>query len=360
MGWRHGWDTAKTHKFQRSLLKWYRRHHRKLPWRDNPTPYRVWISEIMLQQTQVQTVIPYYNRFLNRFPDIKSLAEAEEGEVLALWAGLGYYSRARNLHRAARLMIERRGGFPEKYEEVLALPGIGPYTAGAICSLAFNQPRPVVDGNIRRVITRLKGITKYSAKSLFWDQMSAWIPDAKSSFFNQAMMELGATICMPFHPRCRQCPVEGFCEARRLGMENKIPAVQRRQETRRIRIAILVLQHEGRLLVTDGHMPDFIPGRWGFPCQQIQEGKSPKDVASIMCRKMLGRKIPLAASPKISHSITRYRIEGYGFFGRLDDSGKTLQKAGALRWVDIGRLGSLLISSLFKKAVQKLPCPGID
>jgi A/G-specific adenine glycosylase len=197
------WDWEKTRNFQERLLHWYGRHKRELPWRSNPAPYRVWVSEIMLQQTQAKTVLPYYDRFFKRFPDIQSLARASEQEVLALWAGLGYYGRARNLHRAARQIVDDHGGvFPDKLEEILMLPGIGRYTAGAICSIAFNRPLPIVDGNVRRVIRRLHGIGRRIPESHFWNQASAWVPEGKTSAFNQAVMELGALVCLPHRPLC--------------------------------------------------------------------------------------------------------------------------------------------------------------
>jgi len=352
---RQRWGAAKIRKFQHGLLRWYGKHRRRLPWRDNPTPYRVWISEIMLQQTQVKTVLPYYRRFLGRFPSITSLAEAEEHEVLALWSGLGYYSRARNLHKAARLIIEKHGDFPERYEDILNLPGIGRYTAGAISSIAFNQAQPVVDGNIQRAIIRLKGILKRPPASFFWNQMSALLPIAKPSSFNQAMMELGAVICTPSQPHCPECPVESFCEARKLGIQNRIPSVRRKQPARRIQIAILILEHKGKVLLTSVHKPDFIPGKWGFPCQQILEGESPEDAARRLSRIILGRKISLLQSLKMRHSITCYRITCYGFLSRSGCFRKVPYRAGTFRWANYRQCGLLLTSSLFRKVVEKIP-----
>jgi len=217
------WDIKQIQKFRIKLLHWYSENRRDLPWRHNPTPYRVWISEIMLQQTQVKTVVPYYNRFLKQFPDVESLARSSEQNVLKHWAGLGYYSRARNLHRAARDIVGIHGTFPTEHDEILALPGIGRYTAGAICSIALNQPRPIVDGNIRRVLIRLNAIRRKVSESYFWDLMKRLLPERNISSFNQAMMELGALICLPFQPNCMQCPLKSLCKAWESGIQNNIP-----------------------------------------------------------------------------------------------------------------------------------------
>jgi len=198
------WRREKTRKFQERILSWHRRHGRSLPWRRRPTPYRVWVSEAMLQQTQVQTVLPYYRRFLRRFPGIKALAAASEAEVTALWAGLGYYSRARNLHRAAgKIVAEHRGKFPDSKDSLLELPGVGRYIAGAVLSIVYGKAEPVVDGNVRRVIGRLHGLPDKAPDSFYWRQAAAWIPAGKASDFNQAVMELGALVCTPAKPLCR-------------------------------------------------------------------------------------------------------------------------------------------------------------
>jgi len=309
----------------------------------------------MLQQTQVKIVIPYYNGFLKRFPDIESLAQAREDEVLALWSGLGYYSRARNLHRAARLIIEKHGEFPREYRDILALPGIGRYTAGAICSLAFNQARPVVDGNIHRVITRLKGIRRRPSESFFWSQMSDWIPASKSSSFNQAMMELGAMVCTPFQPHCSKCPVESFCDARRFGIQDRIPATRAKQATRRVPIAVLILEQKGRILLTSVYKPHFIPGIWVLPCRQMLKGESPEDVAHSLSREMLDLKIALEPVSIISHSISCYRITAYGFFGKINGPIPKRPGASDFRWAHFRQCRELLTSSLFRKVLQKLP-----
>jgi len=339
-------------RIRRSLLRWYKKHLRALPWRDEPTPYRVWISEIMLQQTQVKTVIPYYDRFLKRFPDIESLANAPEEDVLALWSGLGYYSRARNLHKAAILIVSEHGKFPADFETILALPGIGRYTAGAICSIAFNQPHPVVDGNIQRVISRLKALRARPPAGFFWSLMAEWIPERAPSAFNQAMMELGATVCLPVQPCCAGCPVEKVCEARALGIQNAIPVARARQAIRRISIVVLVLERNGKILLTSRHKLHIVPGKWGLPCRQIDKDEPPEHAASELSRRITGRNIHLIPCAGISHSISRYRIRAFAFFGKSNSVSSSL-RSGETIWMRGEQDRDLLTSSLYRKALQK-------
>src|SRR5437867_3203528 len=235
--------SEKTRKLRQLLLEWYALHKPDLPWRARREPYEIWISEIMLQQTRVQTVLPYYERFLRRFPTVRALAEAKEPEVISLWAGLGYYSRARNLHRAAKLIGERyQWNFPEKLAEIIELPGVGRYTAGAIASIAFNEPVPIVDGNVRRVISRLHGTESRPPEAYFWKTAKEWIPDGRAAEFNQAVMELGAVVCTPATPLCLKCPVRSLCEARKRGIQDKIPVRRAIPEARAVRLVMLVVE----------------------------------------------------------------------------------------------------------------------
>jgi A/G-specific adenine glycosylase len=307
----------------------------------------------MLQQTQVKAVIPYYQRFLERFPDIASLAKAQEQEVLELWSGLGYYSRARNLHTAARQIIEKHGEFPGEYKNILELPGIGRYTAGAICSIAFDQAHPIVDGNIQRVISRLHALIKPPAISYFWDQMSAWVPQTGASSFNQAMMELGATVCLPNHPHCLQCPVQSLCDAFRLGLQSKIPSIQAKPPANRISLSVLIIERKGKILLASRNKPHFIPGHWGLPCLQILRGQSPEDAANRLCREIVGRPLSLEQAAKIGHSITNHRITAIGFLGHLSAPIEPLNNTGDFCWLGKNQDKGLLTSSLFRKMLQK-------
>jgi A/G-specific adenine glycosylase len=252
--------------FQRSLLRWYSSHQRDLPWRKNHDPYRVLISEFMLQQTRVETVIPYFLRFLELFPNLESLAGANQQNVLRAWAGLGYYSRARNLLSTARHILRDFGGqIPSSREALLKLPGLGPYTAGAVASLAFNRPVPALDGNVRRLLGRLfpdmppsPAASSRVKMEKFWE---GWIPSGRASDFNQALMDLGATICTPSRPRCPECPVEKFCSSRGR-IQKKKPQPKKVREEKWI---VALVERKGCLLIHRQEEKGLLEGLWQFP-----------------------------------------------------------------------------------------------
>jgi A/G-specific adenine glycosylase len=242
---------------RRKLARWYERNARDLPWRRRRDPYAIWISEIMLQQTRVAAVIPYYERFLARFPAVESLARASEPEVLKYWSGLGYYSRARNLHKAAR-EIAAAGSFPRDYDGLRALPGIGEYTAAAIASIAYDLPRAVLDGNVRRVLLRIGNDAAADAQAL-----ADGLLDRKSpARWNQALMELGALVCLPGDPHCEACPISRECAARREGTQADLPPPRRKQETVRLERTLLVIRRRGRILLTPSSR---VQGFWDLP-----------------------------------------------------------------------------------------------
>src|SRR5262245_6299201 len=231
------------------LTVWFEENQRPLPWRSTYDPYHVWISEIMLQQTQVETVVPYFERWIEALPDVSALAAADEPTVLNLWAGLGYYSRARNLMAAAKLIqCNHNGSLPADYEALRSLPGIGQYTAGAILSIAFNKAYPVVDGNVRRVLSRLYGWEDDQPKRL-WDAAEKLVRSAEPRLINQAIMELGATVCSFRTPRCLVCPVQSDCIAYKTGKQLLIPPVKKRPETVRVQLFAVVQEKNGRHLM---------------------------------------------------------------------------------------------------------------
>ncbi|UQZ34722.1 A/G-specific adenine glycosylase [Paenibacillus sp. PK3_47] len=260
--------------FSRNLLEWYHRQKRDLPWRRHRNPYYIWISEIMLQQTRVDTVIPYFNRFIERFPTVESLADAPEEDVLKCWEGLGYYSRARNLQHAARQVKELYGGqVPDDRDAVFGLKGVGPYTAGAILSIAFNRPEPAVDGNVMRVLSRFflleddiaKGPTRVKMERL----AAALIPEGEASHFNQALMELGALVCTPKSPRCLTCPVMEHCAARLAGCETSLPVKTKAKPPRpEERLTALIAgrgEHAGRVLIRQRPASGLLARMWELP-----------------------------------------------------------------------------------------------
>lgn len=306
----------------------------------------------MLQQTQSQTVIPYYDRFLERFPAIADLAQAREEDVLALWSGLGYYTRARNIHRAAREIMQSCGGsFPTDYDAILSLPGIGPYTAGAICSIALNQARPVVDGNIRRVLARIKGLSETKPEKYFWDWMASWVPPKDPSLFNQAIMELGALVCLPRQPLCPRCPVRSLCKANLLGLQHTIPAARSRRAAEKVELALLVLRKKDRILLLRQE-DSFIPGIWGFPFGTVSASASSRSAAENLNRKLTGADLRIDYIGEIRHSITHRRITVHIFAGESTGGAIRLKvPQDRVFWAAPAHLRRMVTSSLFRKVL---------
>lgn len=256
-------------KFQDALLNWYGSHYRKLPWRATTDPYKIWLSEVMLQQTQVDTVISYYNRFIEALPSLEALAEAEEDLVLKLWEGLGYYSRARRMIQCAKVLVEKYDGqFPRNYEEMLQLPGIGPYTAGAVLSIAFNIKVPAVDGNVMRVISRNYNISvdisDPKSRKVFETQVTRLLPENRSHF-NQALMELGATICTPKKASCDLCPVAFQCEALKQNLVYQLPVKSKKNTKITKQVAIAYVKFKDKVMITKRPNQGLLGGLWGFP-----------------------------------------------------------------------------------------------
>jgi A/G-specific adenine glycosylase len=258
--------------FRKALLRWYDASRRDLPWRASNDFYRVWISEIMLQQTRVEAVVPFYLRFLERFPSIGHLAEASQNDVLTMWSGLGYYSRARNLHLAAKRVASQ--GLPENFDQVLALPGVGSYTAAAVASIALGLPHAAVDGNVVRVISRLTNdaaeSTSPPARRRFADKAKELLDMRRPGDFNQAMMELGATICVPRSPQCTACPVQKFCAAQGAGTQCELPVRLKNQTVRELTLHLVILERDGRIfLVRRPASERRLAGFWELPEKRL-------------------------------------------------------------------------------------------
>jgi len=267
-------------RLRRRLLRFYDADRRELPWRGADDPYRVWVSEVMLQQTRVETVIPYYRRWMERFPTLEALADASQEEVLQAWKGLGYYSRARNLHRAARMVRERHGGaLPADPDELKELPGVGDYTAGAVASIAFGAASPAVDGNARRVLCRLFDLPDPTAGEL-GELASALVDPDRPGAFNQALMELGARVCTPRGPACHECPVEGLCRARARGTVGERPAPKRRAPVREAEVAVAIpVDGAERTVVRRRPEDGLLGGMWEFPSREVEGGAEAGEVA---------------------------------------------------------------------------------
>ncbi|MES1261860.1 MAG: A/G-specific adenine glycosylase [Acidobacteriota bacterium] len=320
-------------RFRRALLAWFATARRPLPWRQNTDFYRVWISEIMLQQTRVEAVIPYYTRFLERFPTVTALAAAAEQEVLAAWSGLGYYSRARKLHEAARQMAAR--GFPTTHQELGALAGVGPYTAAALASIALGLPHAAVDGNVLRVISRLTNdaseMTAPATRRRFHEVAGELLDPASPGDFNQAMMELGATICKPGVPACAACPVETSCAARAAGTERELPVRLKKPKARDLPLHLMVFRREAEVYLVQREAGESrLAGFWELP----QKGLFPR---------LRGR---LAA--EFSHQIVndRFRVRVW-----VSERAPGLPEG---RWVPVGGFDGIPLTTISRKALAAL------
>ncbi len=304
---------------QQHLGIWFHQHKRPMPWRNTTDPYAIWLSEVMLQQTQVATVMPYYTRFLQQFPDIQALAAAPLEEVLKLWAGLGYYRRAKSLHQAAQIIASTYHGiFPCKYDDILKLPGIGRYTAGAVASIAFHEKVPVLDGNVMRVLSRLvlirENITKSHTQKRLWHIAEALVPRSNPGDFNQAMMELGATVCTPTHPRCESCPLKTVCMARQSNMQNQLPVKQRKAATPHIKMAAVVIDSPQGHLLAQRKAGGLWEHLWEFPAFEL-----PRRNAAAAGRQLFhltGLNIKLKRlTISVTHQLTHRHLEYTIFLG---------------------------------------------
>lgn len=300
--------------FRRALLSWFEKYGRDLPWRRTRDPYRIWVSEVMLQQTRVNTVIPYYRDFIDRFPDIRALATADLAEVLKCWEGLGYYARARNLHDAARNIVAKmNGNLPADYEKLRELQGIGDYIASAVASLAFDLPYPVVDGNVKRVLARLYRIDSpvSSARTMkvFREKARNLLDPGEPRQFNQAMMELGALTCRPREPDCSECPVADHCGAYRLGLQGDYPIRLPKKLVPKHRVVTGVIYHGNRFLITRRDPSGLLGGLWEFPGGRIEDGESAEEALNREIREEVGISIEIERHlTRVRHAYSHFRI----------------------------------------------------
>lgn len=296
-----------------SLLSWYRQSGRKLPWRQTRDPYAIWVSEIMLQQTQVKTVIPYYDRWLQQFPTIQDLAAAEQQQVLKVWQGLGYYARARNLHRAAQEIVQTYGGvFPDQLSLVLSLPGIGRTTAGGILSAAFNQPTPILDGNVKRVLARLVALHVPPGKAIasLWQLSEQLLDPEQPRDFNQALMDLGATICTPAKPACLLCPWNANCQAYNLGMQSELPMTETRTPIPHKLIGVAVIWNDQQQILIDRRpQSGLLGGLWEFPGGKVEPGETIQDCIRREIQEELGIEVEVGDRLiTVDHTYTHFRV----------------------------------------------------
>ena len=325
--------------FQKALLAWFDAEARDLPWRRTKDPYRVYLSEIMLQQTRVDQGMPYYERFLERFPTLEALAEAEEEAVLKQWEGLGYYTRARNLHRTARILVDQYGGcFPETPELLQLLPGIGKYTAGAVASIAFDKPAPVVDGNVKRVLARLNAISEAvdlpATEDLLWGAATALLSPKYPGDFNQAMMELGARICTPKSPNCGECPVRRHCEARAANMQDVLPNRTPKKAAPHYDVVVAAICRDGTYLIGKRPSSGFLGGLWEFPGGNLQTGETHQQALMRECREGLGIEIKVGGLIAVAkHAYTHFKVTLNVYRCALVDGTPEARTHTELRWV---------------------------
>lgn len=337
-------DRERITRVRDRLVPWYRRHQRDLPWRRTRDPYAVWVAEIMLQQTRAATVGPYYERFLKRFPDTTALAEAPLDDVLKAWEGLGYYGRARNLQAAARRIVAEFGGrIPATHSELLSLPGVGRYTAGAVASIAFGLDEPVLDGNVTRVLCRVFCIRanpkKAATQKKLWRLARDVIPPGKAGEMNQALMDLGATVCTPRDPACPKCPLKRVCLARQRGLQERVPAKVRRKPIPHHDVPVAVIRRGRKLLIAQRRPEGFLGGLWEFPGGKRLPGESLENCLVREVREELGVRVrvvrPLATA---RHAYSHFRVTLFAYECRIASGRPRATECARWKWVDLDEL----------------------
>jgi A/G-specific adenine glycosylase len=350
--------------FRRALLAWFDRHRRDLPWRANRDPYRIWVSEVMLQQTTVAAVVPYFHRFLAAFPTLQSLAAADEQQVLKVWEGLGYYRRARHLHAAAKQLLAEHGTLPDDLGVWAELPGVGRYILGAVLSQAFDRKLPIVEANTLRVLARLFAYLgdprEGEGKAWVWSAAESLLPAKRSGDFNQAMMELGALVCTPASPKCESCPVARFCEAKRTGIVDQIPPPKRMKVVVVVREAAIVIRHGKRFLLCR-RSPDATrwQNMWEFPHAELKESEDPAEGAARIAKELTGLEVSVEdAYLTIRHTVTRHSIEMACF--------EAVRRAGRFaspfysegKWVESADLNGYPVGTPQRRLIDHLRRPG--
>jgi A/G-specific adenine glycosylase len=372
------YDAAWLRTLRRRLLAWYRKNARHLPWRGTRDPYRVWVSEIMLQQTQVATVVPYFERFMAAFPTLAALAAAQEQLVLRLWEGLGYYRRARQLHRAAGVIVrEHQGQFPRDLAVVRTLPGIGRYTAGAILSIAFDQPQPIVEANTLRLHSRLLAYSgdprSARGQQVLWQAATDVLSRRHSGTLNQALMELGATICLPREPHCNKCPVADLCPTHRMGLHDSIPLPARKPAVEHVREAAIVVRRGKSVLLAKRREGERWAGLWDFPrfemtgpvaarfqrarkreVGQVENLPPPARPLEQRLKELTGLHVTIDSHlTTLKHGVTRFRITLECYMATLV-AGSTTRQSKVLRWVPVSKLTEYPLSVTGRKVANLL------
>jgi A/G-specific adenine glycosylase len=346
-------------KISETLIRWYHDHHRDLPWRKTRDPYAIWVSEIILQQTRVSQGIHYYQRFMKRFPDLESLAVAKIEEVLKAWQGLGYYSRARNMHAAAVQLVNVHGGkFPSNYQELLKLKGVGPYTAAAIASIAFNEPRAVIDGNVHRVIARLFGLFEppgQTASGAISSRAGKLLDGADPGIYNQAIMELGALVCTPAQPSCHSCPLQECCTAYRRGQVEELPVRRKNIKQRHRYFHYFIIRSGDSILVRQRTNKDIWQHLYEFPLIETDRSTSPARLMESPSWNQLftNRSVrPVRISSTIRHILTHQVI--HARFYHLDGIPADVASKSSFREVPLNKIPELPVPKLIENYLDRI------
>jgi A/G-specific adenine glycosylase len=349
---------VRVSRLRRALLAWYRAVRRDLPWRRTGDPYAIWVAETMLQQTRVDTVIPYYERFLARFPDVRSLATADLEEVLELWAGLGYYARACHLQAAAHQIVEcHEGQIPGDVESLRSLPGVGRYTADAVASIAFDRCAPILDGNVTRVLSRLlevrEPIELSRVRSRLWEEAERLARGAQPGDLNQALMELGARVCTPRAPRCEVCPLRRDCPTRASGDAEELPVRTPKRRPKRVRVTAALVVRSGRALVVRRPLGGLLGGLWELPGGEFSERESPADAVERTVRASVGLSLNgVENAGLVEHAFSHRLLRLHIFRGRAEAGRVRLSGFDAHRWVAPRSLLSLPTGTATRKAIK--------
>lgn len=349
---------------QERLLSWFRRHGRALPWRQKRSSYRTWISEMMLQQTQVKTVVPYFKRWMNELPSIRALNRASERKVLTLWQGLGYYNRARNIKKAASFIRRKyQGKIPQDYEEILKIPGIGPYSAAAILSLAYNKKVPLVDGNISRVISRLFAVRdpvgRTRTQKRIRDLEASILPDDEPGVFNEALMELGALVCLPRNPQCTRCPLTSHCVAYHKGLTDELPKRMKRPAIEKIGACALVPEKEGRFFVHKRPVGELMGGLWEFPEWKTKgkSGHTAEDQKRLLGRLSGAKKSEILYVTTIRRHYTHFAETLSVYKTCIRDSKPLHKDSWPHRWLRASQLKRYPLTSAHSR-IRDILCAG--
>ncbi len=357
-----------TAPFFTDLIAWYEANAQPLPWRilpkDRanavPNPYHVWLSEIMLQQTQIETVIPYYNRFLNAYPTVHDLADAPLDEVLKMWEGLGYYSRCRHLHQTAKHISEQNGQFPPTIEGLLALPGIGRYTAGAIASIAFDIPAPVLDGNVIRLFARLTDLTDdvslATTKESLWALAQQWMPDQRAGDYNQALMMMGQTVCTPKNPKCEACPIQQHCKAYANDTQHERPIKPKKSPIPHYDVAAgIIMGDDGRILIAQRPNEGLLGGLWEFAGGKREDGETMPQTLIRELQEELGITVEVGELfIKVKHAFTHFKITLHAYTCKLITGTPQLLGVQNVAWVTLDELQNYAFGKADRAIVEAL------